>query len=95
MSWLCLITFNSQPSSAYNQSCHVMFRLVNALDSLVLALLLYILIVFRNKRRQSAFPCPPGPPSWPIIGNLLDVPKDAPWIAYSNMSKKYGMYDIL
>ena len=73
-----------------------MFYLVSALDTLVLALLLYILIVlFRNQRRRSAFPCPPGPPSWPIIGNLLDLPKDAPWIAYSNMSKKYGMYDIL
>jgi len=33
---------------------------------------------------------PPGPPSRPIIGHLLDVPKDAPWIAYAEMSRIYG-----
>ena len=67
-----------------------MFRLVNALDFLVLALFLYLLITFYNQRRRRVFLYPPGPPSWPIIGNLLDVPKDAPWIEYSKMSKKYG-----
>ncbi|KAI0285797.1 CyP450 monooxygenase, partial [Russula aff. rugulosa BPL654] len=30
------------------------------------------------------------PPSRPIIGNLLDFPKDMPWSAYAEMSKKYG-----
>ena len=73
-----------------------MFRLVNALDCLVFALFLYLLIVFiRDRGRRGVFLHPPGPPSWPIIGNLLDVPKDAPWIAYSNMSKKYGRCNIL
>ncbi|KAH9010317.1 cytochrome P450, partial [Lactarius pseudohatsudake] len=32
----------------------------------------------------------PGPPPLPVIGNLLDVPKLSPWLAYANMSKKYG-----
>ncbi|KAI0278774.1 hypothetical protein BGY98DRAFT_916649, partial [Russula aff. rugulosa BPL654] len=34
------------------------------------------------------------PTLWPIIGNLLDVPKNAPWIAYSKMSKKYGRHSF-
>ena len=72
-----------------------MFRFLNALDCIVLALFLYLLIVFRDERRRRGFLYPPGPPSWPIMGNLLDVPKDAPWIAYSNMSKKYGTCNIL
>ncbi|KAF8483917.1 cytochrome P450 [Russula ochroleuca] len=66
------------------------FLLINAFDCLALSLFLYLLVVFRDHRRRGGFPYPPGPPSWPIIGNLLDAPKNAPWIAYADMSKKYG-----
>src|SRR5258708_2616606 len=43
-----------------------------------------------NHRRRRALSSPPGPPLWPIIGNFLDIPKEKPWIAYADMSKKYG-----
>lgn len=33
---------------------------------------------------------PPGPPAWPIIGNLLDIPKDFGWFKYKEWSEQYG-----
>jgi hypothetical protein len=66
------------------------FFLINALDCLVISLFLYLLVALRDHIRRGGLSYPPGPPSRPIIGNLLDVPKYAPWIAYTDMSKKYG-----
>lgn len=40
--------------------------------------------------RGMSVPFPPGPPGWPLIGNLLDVPIDAPYKALGAMSRKYG-----
>ncbi|PIL22725.1 cytochrome P450 [Ganoderma sinense ZZ0214-1] len=33
---------------------------------------------------------PPGPSSLPLIGNLLNIPKVSPWLAYRELSKRYG-----
>jgi hypothetical protein len=68
--------------------------LITAIDGLALSVFLYTLFAFRDHRRRKGFPYPPGPPSWPVIGNLLDVPKLSPWLSYANMSKKYGATDI-
>jgi hypothetical protein len=70
-------------------------HLINALDCLAISFSLYLLAHFRDRKRRGGLSYPPSPPSWPIIGNLLDVPKDAPWIVYTDMSKKYGGHDIL
>ncbi|KAH9163791.1 cytochrome P450 [Lactarius sanguifluus] len=67
--------------------------LITAIDSLALTALLYLLLAYRGHRRRRGRPYPPGPPPWPVIGNFLDVPKLSPWLAYANMSKKYG--DVL
>jgi len=64
-----------------------MYLLINALAFFAF---LYLLVVFRDRKRRGGLPYPPGPPSRPIIGNLLDIPTDAPWAAYADMSKKYG-----
>ena len=69
--------------------------LVNAFDCIAISIFLYLLVNFRDRRRRGGLSYPPGPPSWPIIGNLLDVPKDKSWIAYADMSKKYGRRNIL
>ena len=37
-------------------------------------------------------PLPPGPPGWPLIGNLLDFPVDAPYKTFGAMSSKYGKH---
>jgi hypothetical protein len=68
--------------------------LVNAFDYLAVFLFFYLLVVIRDHRRRGGLPYPPGPPARPIIGNLLDVPKNAPWSEYANMSKKYGKRTI-
>jgi hypothetical protein len=64
-----------------------MHLLVNALGFFGF---LYLLVVFRDRKRRGGSSYPPGPPSRPIIGNILDIPTDAPWAAYADMSKKYG-----
>jgi hypothetical protein len=63
-----------------------------AIDILAVTIFLYLLVVFRDQRRRRGFSYPPGPPSLPLIGNLLDVPtgKESPWLKYESMSKKYG-----
>ncbi|KAI0749883.1 cytochrome P450 [Daedaleopsis nitida] len=41
-------------------------------------------------------PYPPGPPSTPLLGNLLDLPTAGhEWEAYAEMSKRYGRSDVL
>jgi hypothetical protein len=71
------------------------FFLITAFDCFAALFLLYLLVLFRDRRRRGGLPYPPGPPSWPIIGNLLDIPNDLAWRAYADMSKKYGKYNIL
>jgi cytochrome P450 len=71
------------------------FPFIYAVDCIALALFLFFFIAVRNGGRQRGLPYPPGPPSNPIIGNLLDVPKEAPWITYADMSRKYGTGNLL
>ncbi|KAK7676908.1 hypothetical protein QCA50_020164 [Cerrena zonata] len=42
---------------------------------------------------RSRLPLPPGPRGYPLIGNLLDIPKVMPWKAFGEWSKVYG--DVL
>jgi len=70
------------------------FLFINAVDWFALFLFLYLFFAFRDHRRRRGLPYPTGPPSLPIIGNLLDVPKEVS-CAYADMSKKYGIANIL
>lgn len=78
------------PSQA--SSFAMQLLLINIFDCLAISCFLYILAIFRDHRRRRGLPYPPGPPSRPVIGNLLDFPKDMPWSAYTEMS---GMCIIL
>jgi len=71
------------------------FFLIDAFDCFAALFFLYLLVLLRDRRRRGGLPYPPGPPSWPIIGNLLDIPKDLASRVYTDMSKKYGKCNIL
>ena len=61
---------------------------VHILDICLFGLALYL--VGRLVRKGSS-PLPPGPPGWPLIGNLLEFPThDAPYKTFGAMSEKYG-----
>ena len=49
----------------------------------------------RDYQRRGGLPYPPGPRPLPIIGNLLGIPIESSWLAYTRLAKKYGMCYIL
>ena len=63
---------------------------LRAFDCLAISIFLFLLAKFRDNRRRRGLSYPPGPPSWPIIGNYLDLPQEKPWVTYTDMSRKYG-----
>jgi hypothetical protein len=58
----------------------------------VFAVLLFLAAIraIRDNRRRRGLPYPPGPRPLPVIGNMLDIPKQFSWLAYSKFSKSYG-----
>ena len=60
-----------------------------AVHLLGLALIFVIVVsVHANKNRQ--LPLPPGPRAWPVVGNLLDVPRKRAFFGYSKWASDYG-----
>lgn len=49
-----------------------------------------VCFVFMTRR---LLPLPPGPPSWPILGSALVIPKQREWLTYESWSLKFGAYD--
>ena len=52
-----------------------------------------IILVAVHRWRKHKLPYPPGPKGYPIIGNVLDVPRGVPaWEGFTSMAHKYGAY---
>ena len=68
---------------------------ISTVDIIMVSVFFYLLFAFRDHLRRGGSSYPPGPKPWPVIGNLLDIPKESQWIAYTEMSKKHGLGDIL
>ncbi|RPD62683.1 CyP450 monooxygenase [Lentinus tigrinus ALCF2SS1-6] len=41
-------------------------------------------------RRSRGLPLPPGPTSWPFLGNISDMRKPQPWKSHRELCRKYG-----
>lgn len=57
---------------------------------LLLAALVVALLGYLRSRSNPTLPYPPGPKKLPILGNLLDIPRNFEWITYAQWSKEYG-----
>ncbi|KAG1745650.1 cytochrome P450 [Suillus lakei] len=40
--------------------------------------------------KKNPAPYPPGPRGWPLIDNVLDMPRIKPWLTFTEWGKKYG-----
>jgi hypothetical protein len=56
------------------------------------ATLAVLYLLKRSLAKRHPAPLPPGPPGLPIIGNILDVPNEEPWLTYSHWAKEYGAW---
>lgn len=52
------------------------------------ALLAWLAVSSLVKRQRIKLP--PGPPGLPIVGNILDIPTNFPWLKYQNLAHEYG-----
>lgn len=64
---------------------------LSILDFLALLSFFLALRAIREDQRRRGLRYPPGPRPFPIIGNLLHIPKESSWLAYTKFSKTYGI----
>ncbi|TFK49132.1 cytochrome P450 [Heliocybe sulcata] len=43
-----------------------------------------------SSRRNRGRPYPPGPPAYPVVGNIVKIPPKGPWLKFAEYKKRYG-----
>ena len=52
-------------------------------------------LAFKWRRNRGRPPYPPGPKGYPLIGNILDLPKDIPiWQAFIPLARKFSEFSF-
>lgn len=64
--------------------------MLEALSVVVTATILLITWQVIGDKLRGRQPLPPGPRGLPIIGNILEMPKDCEWLHWSNHKDVYG-----
>ncbi|KAG2128053.1 cytochrome P450 [Suillus bovinus] len=69
----------------------LIFTSVTWLDLCLASAAVYLVKQLSGKKNPA--PYPPGPPGWPLVGNIADIPHNKAWLTLAKWGKKYG--DIL
>lgn len=64
---------------------------MNPITAFVIFSIAILLLQWLKKLSRPGLPLPPGPKGYPIIGNMLDIPKDLPWKTFKEWTKVYGL----
>ena len=65
-----------------------MVQTLQVLDVVLLAVAVWLVNSFIKTKRHP--PYPPSPRPFPLIGNLLDMPKSHEWRKFSEWNDQYG-----
>jgi hypothetical protein len=76
---------------SFNLKSISMAYLTFLIDILAVVSFLALIQAIHDYRRRSGLSYPPGPQPLPIVGNLLDIPRNFSWLAYTQYSKTYGI----
>ena len=61
-----------------------------SLIGVVIPFILLVAFALYTRRRRPSHPYPPGPKGKPLVGNVSDMPKQHPWLAFFKFGKEYG-----
>jgi hypothetical protein len=64
----------------------------NVLYFTPLCAVVVLAFIWNGRRTGTKLPFPPGPRGLPLLGNVLDIPRDIPiWRTFTTMAKKFSM----